>query len=291
MNPSATTHGGSRPIFLVGTGRCGSTILYSCLAMHPDFAWISSWLSVAPRWPSLCAFNRLWDLPGTARWREARFLPKPVEPNEVFVRWDEGYLEEGVTPERLAQARAGLLPLAERILSAHGRPRLLAKMVGRPVSVTLLAEVFPDAFFIHITRDLKPTTASLLVVEFYHGTDFSIWPWGPIPPAYLELYNAREKAPELGAAIVVRHNLDELHRQLGALPAARWMTIPYAGFIADPVEGLRQVSARAGFDLSPRFLDEMGKRKVYGGADKKWQKLFTPAQIANLDAFERLTSG
>ena len=276
-------------IFLVGTGRCGSTILYSCLAMHRDFAWISSWLTLAPRWPVLSAVNRLWDLPGTARWREARFVAKPVQPDEVFPHWDPGYLEERLTPTRVARARGGLVPLVERIRRYQGRPRFLAKMVGRPVLVSLLWELFPDAFFVHIVRDLKPTTASLLQVEFYHGTELDHWQWGPIPPAQLEFYQARGKPKELGAALVVRHNRAELDRQLGAVPTEHWMELSYAAFVTDPIAGFRQVGARAGFEVDAKFLRDLEARQVYGGADQKWRKYFTESQIRNLDEFEAIS--
>ena len=55
------------PIFVVGTGRCGSTIVYSMLAMHPELAWIPSWMNVLPTMPIVSAINRLWGIPGTDR--------------------------------------------------------------------------------------------------------------------------------------------------------------------------------------------------------------------------------
>lgn len=278
------------PLFLVGTGRCGSTIIYSCLAMHPDFAWISSWLTLAPRWPMLTAASRLWDIPGITRWRETRFVPKPVEPNQVFIRWDGRYLDESLSPQRVAEARAGLVPLIERIRRYQGRTRFVGKMVGRPVTVSLLRELFPDAFFVHVVRDLKPTTASLLQVDFYRGLDLERWQWGPIPATYLEFYERTGKPVEVAAAIAVQHNLCELDRQLTALPADRRMELPYARFIDNPVAELREVGARAGFAMDGRFLRRLRTRQVYGGADQKWRKYFTSSQIRNLEEFEALAA-
>jgi hypothetical protein len=254
--------------------------------MHRDFAWISSWLTLAPRSPLLAVANRLWDLPGTAGWSDARFLPKPVQPDAVLLRWDPKYHEERITHERVARGRATIVPLIERIRRYQGRPRFLAKMVGRPVLVSLLRELFPDAFFVHIVRDLKPTTASLLRVDFYRGADFEHWQWGAIPAAYLEFYEARGKPQEVAAAIVVRENLAELDRQLAALPADSWMELSYSAFVSDPAEGLRPLAARAGFELDSGFLDRLRARRVYGGADQKWRKYFNDSQIRNLEEFE-----
>ena len=38
-----------RPIFLVGIGRCGSSIIYDVLARHPDLAWFSNYDGRFPR--------------------------------------------------------------------------------------------------------------------------------------------------------------------------------------------------------------------------------------------------
>jgi len=277
-----------RPIFLVGTGRCGSTIIYSCLAMHPDLAWIPSWVTLVPRWPQVAASTRLWSLPGADRFWETRFFPKPVEPNPVFERWDGRFREEAAEPAVVASAQAGLVPLIRSLCRAQGRQRFLAKMVGRPVKVAVLNALFPDALFILITRDLKPTTCSLIQVEFYHGMNLSRWPWHPIPPALLEFASARKPAPEIDAAIVVEMNLRELRRQLASVPAERVLEMSYGSFTAEPVEGLERIGRFAEFPVDAALRERVRRRKVYGGADRKWITFFSPAQQANLDEFEAL---
>ena len=154
---------------MVGTGRCGSTIVYSVLAMHPNLAWIASWVSAFPRLPALSLANRLWDVPGIDRHLEGRFFPKPVEPNKTFEHVIANYYTEQLNDEIVEEARAKLVPLLARIQHFHGKPRFLGKLVGRPVKIDLLARLYPDAHFVHITRDLKPTVSSMLRVDFYGG--------------------------------------------------------------------------------------------------------------------------
>ena len=52
-----------RPIFIIGSGRSGTTILYKLLAIHPDVAWFSvlSNRHPASRWP--IHLHRLLDAP------------------------------------------------------------------------------------------------------------------------------------------------------------------------------------------------------------------------------------
>jgi hypothetical protein len=280
---SATT----RPLFLVGTGRCGSTIIYSSLAVHPDFSWIPSWLTIAPRLPVIAAVNRLWELPGADRFRDTRFFPKPVEPNPVFEAWDPSFRREELSAEDMRRAVDSLGRLVPRITRAHGNPRFLCKMVGRPVKVELLDAAFPDAHFLHITRSLKPTTASLLQVEFYHGVDLTNWPWDPIPEVFRNFAASRGNPEEVKAAIVVRTNHEDVRRQLARIPAGRVLTMAYSEFIDDPETSLAKIGRFAGFRVEGRFLARV-RRRIYKGADDKWRTYFSPEQQRHLDDFESI---
>jgi len=281
----------SAPLFLVGTGRCGSTIVYSCLAMHPSLAWIPSWLTTAPRWPVLAAANRFWELPGTDRWREARFFPKPVEPNTVWERWVPEFHREDARPDAVAQTQATLVPLVDRVKRYHGKPRYLGKLVGRPVKIELLASVFPEARFVHVTRDLKPTVSSLLLVDFFqNNAPLERWPWGTIPAALLDFYRANGSAQEVAAAITVVLNRVEVERQLGRLAADRWIEVSYTGFIGRPIEEMRRICRHADLSIDARFEQRIQGREIHGGDDRKWARHLTAEQVARLDAFEPLAA-
>jgi hypothetical protein len=281
--------GAEAPVFLVGSGRCGSTIAYSCLAMHPEFAWIPSWLTAAPRFPLVTTANRFWDLPGTDRFRETRFFPKPVEPNAVFERWDDRFADESASPEVLGEARARLVPLIERIRRYHGKNRFLGKMVGRPVKVSVLGAVYSGASFVHVTRDLKPTVCSLLQVDFFRdNVPIDRWPWGVIPSAYLDFFEREGRPPEIAAAITVRLNVQELNRQLSTQPSGRRLELRYADFVRDPIAGVRLIAQAVNFDVSPAYERRLSARRMIAGADRKWMTFFSPEQIQRLDRFEAL---
>jgi len=276
------------PVFLMGTGRCGSTIIYSCLSMHPDFAWISSWLTVAPKHALVATANRLWRLPGTDRFRETRFFPKPVEPNSVFGAWVGRFRDEQVTTEALAEGRQRLAPLIERLVRYQGGKRFLAKLVGRPTKIEYFAKLFPQAYFVHITRELRPTVSSLMQVEFYRGDQIANWPWGEIPQPYLDCYARSGKAEEVAAGIRVKLNLIQIRRQLAQVDHHRWMELPYAEFIREPVPSLQKVATLIGLPVKEDFLGRIRSRKLFAGADEKWKQYFTEEQKRNLDLVDAI---
>jgi len=279
----------SEPIFLVGTGRCGSTIIYSLLAMHPDLAWISSWVDAFPAFPVFALVNRVLNLPGMDRHRTRQFIPKPVEPNTVFSRLVKNYYTEILGDDVVEEARAALLPLLVRIQQYHGKPRFLGKMVGRPVKIELFAKLFSDAFFIHVTRKLKPTVSSFMQVDFYSATGtLDRWRWGLIPEAYLDYYEGCSRAEEVSAAIKVTLKRTEIEHQLERIDTSRWMELPYAEFVRAPVEYLHKVGKIAGLRIDNAFVHRLKALHVYGGADEKWRQFFNEAQVRNLDSFQAL---
>lgn len=283
------TGSSTAPLFLVGTGRCGSTIVYSCLAMHPELGWIPSWLTTAPRWPVLTLGNRLWDLPGTDRWRETRFFPKPVEPNTVWEQWVPDFAREDARPDLVAETRRTLSPLIDRVTRYQGKPRYLGKLVGRPVKAELLAAVFPEARFVHVTRELKPTVSSLLLIDFFqHNAPLDRWPWGTIPEPLLAFHREHGSTDEVAAAITVVLNRVELERQLAAIEPARWIEVGYPDFVTQPIEAIRRIGAHAGLPIDERFEARIRARKIHGGPDRKWTRQFTSEQIARIDALEEL---
>lgn len=233
--------------------------------------------------------HRFWDLPGTTRFRETRFFPRPSEPERIFPSWLETYAEERVTAESLEDARRVLPHFVELVKRYHGKPRFLTKMVGRPVKTAILAAVFPDALFVHVTRDLFPTVSSLMRVEFYDpSSGLDPWPWGTIPHDYREYYEHTGRTPEVAAAIKVRLNRIEQERQLSTLNPSQRLEVPYADFVAAPEEGIRTIAQAARLPLSPTFLRRMKHWNVYGGADAQWRKHFDADQVRRLEGFAEL---
>jgi hypothetical protein len=258
--------------------------------MHPDFAWIPSHLDMAPSVLLIAATARIWNLPGMDRYREARFFPKPVEPNRVFARWVPAYYSEAVDARAIEVGRATIVPLVDRIRRYQGRARFLGKLVGRPVKITLLRELYPRARFIHITRGLNATVASLLRVEFYTRSREPIetWRWDRMPLRFLEYYRETGGAPETAAAITITLNRWELARQLAQLSPDDRLEVAYQTFAEDPVSAIRSIGERTGFEADDAFLARIQRRRVYQGADEQWKRHLTDSQQRHLLDFEQL---
>ena len=73
----------TKPIFIVGTGRCGSTAFHSLLARHPSTMWLSGFAEYFPDKP---AWNR-WAVTAVGNPLVRRIFGKRIKPGENYGFW------------------------------------------------------------------------------------------------------------------------------------------------------------------------------------------------------------
>ena len=52
-----------KPIFVIGTGRCGSTIVFEALALHEKLGWFSNYNDRFPNLEFVSLAPRIYNLP------------------------------------------------------------------------------------------------------------------------------------------------------------------------------------------------------------------------------------
>ena len=176
--------------FMLGTGRCGSTIVGQVVAMHDQVGFIAN---VDDRFAGLNRKGRMNN-------RIYRSLPAPLQKQggrrggasggRLAVRRAERRHDAvrglpAARPARLADAvgagarpgRRGRLgvavaPAARRSSSAarrrRARPLFLHKFTGWP-RAGLLHAVFPEARFVHVVRDGRAVASSLVQQPWWPG--------------------------------------------------------------------------------------------------------------------------
>lgn len=163
-----------RPIFLISLPRAGSSMLQNILCTHPDVAYISHGIHMFRE--TFCASEDLRRrLSLNARGQ--RYLgdsvdvdaESPCDPIMFWSDWlqvpldDTGYRELHLTDfssTHIERVRETI----QRILWCYGgaSKRFLTKFPGLLPYLDLLAELFPDAKFIHLVRDPRSAANSML---------------------------------------------------------------------------------------------------------------------------------
>lgn len=271
-----------RPVFIIGTGRCGSSLLLELLGHHPDLAWFSHWSSYLPGDGWWAALERLHDVP----WLSAqlarspsRLVPRPTEnyrllnaaTDHVFTR-PAPLTEADVTED----ARRRLRAVVARHLAASGRPRFVMKHTGFP-RVRYLRAIFPDARFVHVVRDGRAVAASLCAVDWWSGEGH--WGWGALTPAQARAY-ADSGYHELAlAALYWQVLMGHLRAARDHAPPGQLLEVRYDHLVADPVGTVRRITDFAGLSFPGPFEAAIAGTAMTSD-DTRWRKTLTPDEQA-----------
>ena len=155
----------TKPIFIVGSGRSGSTILTWCLGQHPNIIpqEESDWLGPFTI-DAAIGYQR-----GTRRGERGQLSANFVERDEFLSRFGQA-INELILSHRTQfenmdlRRQAGWLPLPFKISRSRDEPK--SRWVdGTPeysFYICGLRKLFPQALFVHLVRDVTAVVRSLL---------------------------------------------------------------------------------------------------------------------------------
>ena len=263
------------PIFIVGTGRCGSTLLHRILARHPELGWLSPYNEVLPSQPWLSALSNLYRTPLPDGVRHAKAFPKPFESYRFwehhlpgFSRRDRPLTADDVPAEGIAPVRRAV----SRVLRAQRRDRFLAKVTGW-ARIAYLDRIFPDARFIVLMREHRSVVSSWAQagwLDVTSGVDSDDWQWGEVPARYRALWDELGGGPIMSAAVKVRLDLDDIERNVEQVPG-RWIEARFEDLIRRPRQSLEEITDFCGLGWGERWDNEV-ERLRFRDPTGKWKR-------------------
>lgn len=261
----------ARLLFVVGTGRCGSTLLAQILAAHPDIGWISA-------------------LPEPLG-RVAKSLRLEPRPSEAYDLLREQVSPMLVDPFRDLTANDAA-PWLERRLREffdgrakdEGRPVFMHKFTGWP-RARLLAKVFPEAKFVHVLRDGRSVANSYVQVRWWQGYRGAPgWTFGDLSEEERRGWEASQYSWTYLAGL-------EWNRLMAAFEAARleigperWRDLRYEDLVAQPVEETTAVLRFADLDRWSGLERRLSALGVSHGRTDAYRTELRPEDVALLNA-------
>lgn len=274
----------AKPIILVGTGRCGSTVFHRLLATHPRLMWLSGF---AYQFPGRPEWNRrAVEAMGSPLLR--RLFGGWIRANEQYRFWD--HYTHGCFSEPCRDLVRGDVTarVKQQLLAAFGamltprRDRLMVKITGWP-RIGFLDEVFEDARFVHILRDGRSVASSLLHVGFWRGWyGPQGWRAGLLSPEDQAAWEAYDRSFVALAGLEWRIQMRAIEAARRQLDPARFMEVRYESFCEQPMRTFRRVLDFAELPTAPEFEQAVEAASIRSMRDR-WRDDLTPAQQAVLD--------
>ncbi len=250
---------GGPPIFVVGHGRSGTTLLASILNAHPDLACGPEtaffdllgrqrrrWLLAGPTWPD----------------RAVDFLVSMERQHGGSVLTSYG-LDAAVVRRELADRPPSIAALLEAITvpyaRARGKGRWVEKTPRHLLRARQIRRLWPDAVIVRIVRDPRGVTASLMAVPF--------GPSSVVAAAY------QWRITDQGTWRFFQED-------------ARSITLHYEDLVREPERELRRLCASIGEPFDTRMLDPAaaGAREI--ARDAPWQARVTaPIDATRIEAW------
>jgi hypothetical protein len=289
----ATDMAPSTFVFILGTGRCGSSLVHEVMAQHRDVGFLSN---VEDRTAAPAAAGR-WNGP------VYRHLPPSVtQKGRARFAPSEGYriLERKVsraisTPARDLTAADATPWLAERFrrffetrARAQRSPVFLHKFTGWP-RAGFIDAVFPEARFVHVVRDGRAVANSLLQMpwwEGYRGPEG--WGWGRLPEPYEREWEASGRSFPVLAALEWKVLMDAFAEARSAIPSERWLEIRYEDLIHDPTASTKELVEFAGLSWTADYEDRFLRYRFEAGRADAFRRDLGDSHLRSIDQVLRV---
>lgn len=237
-----------QPVILIGAARSGTKMLRDVIAAHPQF-------------------DRV-----------------PYDVNYIWRIGSEALAHDELPPSTLTPALRGKIVTGFTPFST-GKPLLIEKTVSNTLRVLFIEAVFPNALYVHLTRD------GIDVIESVQREWVKPPDWGYIfakartfplrkAPGYAVSYAVTTITRTLGGKAQAKastwgprylgidedmarmsvlevcahqwvHSVEAAAHDLAAVPSGRVLPVRYEDFVRDPVEHLEQIAAFVGVDAQP----------------------------------------
>lgn len=281
------------PVFIVGTGRCGSSIFHKMMAEHAQLAFFTPILNRYPYKPALNSV--ILDKLDNSSIHHFDQSPQ-FKPSEAWNFW-ENYAPGFRQPFRdlratdvMANAKQSLQEVFPSLLTTK-RARLLVKLTGW-TRIGFIKEVFPDAKIIHIIRDPRAVAASFLQVDWWKGWHGpNQWRWGPLTVEEECIWGKSDQSFLVLAAIQWRKIMVAYRRSLNEIPESfrkDVMEISYEKLCHSPKQVMNDVLSFTHLEKSSGYQTILGNYQL-DDKNYKWNQNMTARQKQELNqALEEL---
>ncbi len=285
---------------VVGTGRCGSTLVQELVSRHPAVGFVSGLDDKLPRLNLSGRFNgplyrgSAPRPPGMTSLRHSRRLLERgrlrVAPSEAYRLLDRHVFAGFSRPCRDLVADDLTPHIAHRLrgffdarIGRQGCRVLVHHVTGWPRTGFLHA-AYPDLRVINVVRDGRAVANSWLQMGWWDGwRGPDQWLFGPLPPDLRQEWEESGRSFPVLAALGWKMLMAAFADARAAHPADRWLDVRYEDVIAAPREQVGRMLDFLGLDWSPAYEKGFSRYEFPAGREAAYRGELTAAQLAAME--------
>ncbi|MCU1449572.1 MAG: hypothetical protein JWP02_1742 [Acidimicrobiales bacterium] len=273
--------------FVLGTGRCGSTLVHELLARHSDVGFVTN---VDDRVGSAAATRLqtgLYRRLPTAATRKGRLRLAPSEGYRALEREVSPLIADPMRDLEAADATPWLATRFRRFFearaAAQAAPLFLHKFTGWP-RARFVDTVLPGTRFVHVVRDGRAVAASWMQTDWWRGhLGPAGWHFGPLPPDYEKEWEASGRSFVLLAGLAWKLLLDAFDESRAAIGGDRWLEVRYEDVLTEPRARTAEVLEFLGLPWDADFDSAFGAFEFDRRRAGAWRDALGPDAAAELD--------
>ena len=274
-------------VFIIGSGRCGSSFVHELIAKHRDVGFVSNFDDNFPLLNSKGSLNNLlfrsaignFTKKGRARFAPSeayRLIAKKVSP--IYANSCRNLCAADVTPELKRSFRRFF---CDRYL-AQGKQVFVHKYTGWS-RAAFFKEIFPEAKFIHIVRDGRAVANSFLQMDWWTGyLGPEKWYLGPLDEQQKSRWASSESSFLVLAGIAWEILVASVEEDAARIGEDSICTIRYEDFLQDPVGEIRSMCDFSGLDFHEDFGNRIRSSRIDSGRKQAFLTDLSPVQISEL---------
>lgn len=282
MNEESTEF---EPIFVIGSGRSGTTLLYEILCLHNSVCWVSNISNRIPWLPWLVFFSKYSVLrkiklfaPASESIHAYRF--HGVE--NSFLSVSSPSKELGVEDSRKPNFS---LDWYFRIhTGVCKKNRLVSKNTSNSMRLRYLYEKFPNAKFLHIYRHPCGVVSSLLNVPFW--PNLKLWWHNNETPCELSKYG--KSMADIAANHWVRQ-LEQIVQDREFIPVDQFYQVRYEDLVSDIEASLGGITEFLELEYQDSYLGKIHELGVSDSSTEKWKNILTKEEQNRVMAIAKRT--
>ena len=275
-------------VFMLGTGRCGSSLLHEILAQHEDVGFISNLddnLSLPPavgRWNG--PLYRRMPLFMTEKGR-ARFAPS--EGYRILARDVSPIVSNPVRDLTASDASPWLVSRFARFFrdraAPQRRPVFLHKFTGWP-RAGFVDAALPETRFIHVIRDGRAVASSLLQMPWWRGHGGpSGWGWGPLTDDDDRSWETSGRSFAVLAALEWKVLMNAFEEAEAAVDPDRWINVRYEDLLRDPTATIKELMGFAGLSWSGEFESRFLRYRLDVSRTAAFRSDLDPSEVSSIE--------